>query len=138
MNPSSVHIVTSWIPLYSLILSGLILSISLLFKRGRLFNFSMILLVFSTLIDLITGAFGGASMPRVRDLPDINYAALHLHAWSAFGAIAFAIVLAFLAILRFQKKSPFDTITNIVMVLIGLLCVAFLAITLHFAALIRM
>jgi uncharacterized membrane protein len=138
MNSSYLHLLTSWFPLYLLILSGLILSISLLLKREKLFYLSMMLLVLSALVAFITGVFGGASMPKVRDLPNINHAALHLHAWSAFGAIAFAIILAILAIIRYRKKTQFDIITNTLMVLIGLLCLAFLTISMHFATGIRL
>jgi uncharacterized membrane protein len=137
MNTSSLHIITSWIPIYSLILSGLILAISLLLKRNKLFNLSMISIAFSALASFITGALGGASMAKVKELKDINHAALHLHAWSAFGAIAFAIILAILAIIRFRKKTQSDIITNIMMVIIGLLLLAFLVTSMNFATQIR-
>ena len=138
MNSSYLHLLTSWFPLYSLILSGLILSVSLLMKREKLFKLSMILLVFTGLISFITGTLGGASMPKVRDLPNINHAALHLHAWSAFGAIVFSIVLAILAIMRYRKKTQFDIITNIMMILISLLSLAFLVTSMQFASRIRL
>lgn len=137
MNASYFHILSSWFPLYLIILCGFILSISLLLKSEKLFNFAMILLVFFALVSFITGAMGGASMPKVKDQPDINHAALHLHAWSALGAIMFAIVLAILAILRYRKKTSFDLITNMMMILIGILCFAFLAISMLFGSQIR-
>ena len=98
----------------------------------------MISLVAFAVLAFITGVFGGASMPCIRDLPDINHAALHLHAWSALGTILFALVLAILAIMRYRRKSQFDVITNIMMILIGILCMAFLVLTMHFASQIRL
>jgi len=138
MNPSYLHILTSWLPLYTLIFSGLILSAGLLLKNEKLFNISMLLLAFSALVSFITGVCGGASMPKIKDLPNINHAALHLHAWSSFGAIAFAIVLGVLGVIRFRRKKQFDTITNIMMILISLLLVAFLIMSMQFASRIRL
>ena len=84
-----------------------------------------------------TGALGGASMKGVKGADGINHAALQLHAWSSFGAIAFAIVLGFLAFQRYRRKSEPDKITNVVMVVIGVLLFAFLLTSMNFAAQIR-
>jgi uncharacterized membrane protein len=137
MNSSNLHIFTSWFPLYLLIVSGFVLSISLLLKRENLFKLSMFLLVIFALVSLITGILGGILMTKVKELPDINHAALHLHAWSALGSIMFALVLAILAIMRYRRKSQSDLITNIMMVLIGILSLAFLVVSMHFASQIR-
>ena len=137
MSSSSLHILSSWLPLYALIFSGLILSMSLLLKRPRLFNIAMLLVVFTGLVSFITGALGGASMRGVKEEQGINYAALQLHAWSSFGAIAFAIVLAILAFQRFRKKMEPDKVTSIMMVIIGMLLFAFLITSMNFASQIR-
>ena len=77
-------------------------------------------------------------MKRVKDVDGINHAALQLHAWSSFGAVAFAIVLGILAFQRFRNKTEPDKITSIVMVVIGVLLFAFLLTSMNFASQIRM
>jgi uncharacterized membrane protein len=132
-----MHILSSWLPLYAIIFSGLMLSMSLLLKHSKLFNIAMLLIVFSGLMSFITGALGGASMRGVKAEQGINYAALQLHAWSSFGAIAFALVLGILAFQRFRRKTESDKITSIMMVIIGLLLFAFLITSMNFASQIR-
>ncbi len=137
MSSSAMHILSSWIPLYGLIFSGLILSMSLLLKRPKLFNIAMLLIVFAGLMSFITGALGGASMRGVKAEQGINFAALQLHAWSSFGAIAFAVLLGILAFQRFRKRTEPDKITSIIMVIIGVLLFAFLITSMNFASQIR-
>ena len=106
-------------------------------KKEKLFNFSLLLLVFTAIVSFFTGAMGGASMPGTRKLPEINTGALHLHALSSFGAIAFLIVLAILAWLRYKKKIQSDVVSNVMMVIIGVLAFAFLVLSMNFASRIR-
>jgi uncharacterized membrane protein len=137
MVSSSPHILTSWIPLYSLIISGLILSISLLLKKQKVYSVAMLLIVFTSIMAFITGAFGGISMKAVKAAEGINHAALELHAWCSFGAVAFAIVLGILAFKRFRNTTEPDKITSIMMIVIGVLLFAFLITSMNFAAQIR-
>ena len=133
MNSVDLHLYTAWLPLICMIPGLFLLLTGWMAKMEGMKKFSMYLFLLAGLFSLATGMFGGASMEASKSNPAVDMAALHLHAWSAFGAILFMVIMAFFAYRTLRNKEKPDQTSLLMMVLIGILVIAFLAFTIKMA-----
>ncbi len=137
MSTSLFHIYTALLPLVLVVPGIILLLYGWIFKKQGMLRLSMFLLAGTFLVSFITSALGGASMSKTMNIPGVDIAVLHLHAWSALGAVVFSLVLGAIAIQTLRKKKQPDSTTLLMMVLIALLVSAFLWLTVKMAFQIR-
>jgi uncharacterized membrane protein len=96
MTSNSLHLLTAYLPLWILIVGGILALAGFLLKNESYFRISFWLTWLGVLASLFTGAMGGASMSKTKILPGIDNASLHSHAWTSAIAILFFILSAWL------------------------------------------
>ncbi len=137
MSTSLFHIYVSLLPMIIVVPGIILLLYGWIFRNQGMLRLSMFLLAGTFVVSFIASALGGASMSKTINTPGVNIAALHIHAWSAFGVVVFSLALAAIAIQPLRKKKQPDSTTLLMMVLIALLVAAFLWLTMKLAMQIR-
>ncbi|MFN8209080.1 MAG: hypothetical protein U0T82_16985 [Bacteroidales bacterium] len=97
---NTIHIYTAYIPVWILIVGGILALAGILLKNEAYLKISVWLLWAGILVSIFTGAMGGASMSKTKILPGINNASLHVHAWTSAIAILLFMITTGIAVRR--------------------------------------
>jgi uncharacterized membrane protein len=100
MTTNSLHLLSAYLPVWIIIVGGILALAGFLLKNESYFRISFWFICLGVVASLFTGAMGGASMSETRILPGIDNASLHSHAWTSAIAITFFIISAWLFIRR--------------------------------------
>ena len=130
---NELHILTAWLPLLFMVPGLFLLITGWMGSMEKMKKVSFILFLLAGLSAILTCLLGLISMPAAKNDPSVDTAALHIHAWSALGALLFAAVITFFSFQTLRRKEKPDNTSLLMMVLISLLVIAFLVFTMRMA-----
>src|SRR5512133_2271862 len=103
MQTNSIHIFSSYLPVWMLIIAIILFGAGIILKNEKYTGISFWFILAGIVAALFTGAMGGASMAKTEVLPDINNSSLHIHTWTAAIAIVFFLLSGFFSLRRRKK-----------------------------------